>query len=218
MSDECIDRNTVAAPAGADGEDEMEKLKRTGCARLRFARNETAPIRNPLYGYGPLPRTDDERLQTPLDVVRMGAQLHPESPLFGTRDAAAPGHPYVFRSYRASLQRIYEVAAGIRATFGIRPGDRIGVFSRTREEFHVLLFVCGVLRCVVVPIYESIGPNAVSYIIRHSGVRVIFAADDKLELLQQCLGTLDARCAESSASSLASSPSATPSARSAPEP
>ena len=195
MSDECIDCNTVAAPAGADGEDEMEKLKRTGCARLRFARNETAPIRNPLYGYGPLPRTDDERLQTPLDVVRMGAQLHPESPLFGTRDAAAPGHPYVFRSYRASLQRIYEVAAGIRATFGIRPGDRIGVFSRTREEFHVLLFVCGVLRCVVVPIYESIGPNAVSYIIRHSGVRVIFAADDKLELLQRCLDTLDARSA-----------------------
>ena len=176
-------------------EDGMERLKRTGCARLRFARNETAPIRNPLYGYGPLPRTDDERLQTPLDVVRMGAALHPESPLFGTRDASAPGHPYVFRSYRESLRRIYALASGIRATFGIRPGDRIGVFSRTREEFHVLLFVCGVLRCVVVPIYESIGPNAVSYIIRHSGVRVIFAADDKLELLQQCLDALDARCA-----------------------
>lgn len=197
-SDECIDSRAVASEcevAARTEEDGMEKLKRTGCARLRFARNETAPIRNPLYGYGPLPRTDDERLQTPLDVVRMGAQLHPESPLFGTRDAGAPGHPYVFRSYRASLQRIYEVASGIRATFGIRPGDRIGVFSRTREEFHVLLFVCGVLRCVVVPIYESIGPNAVAYIIRHSGVRVIFAADDKLELLQQCLDTLDARCA-----------------------
>ena len=180
---------------GAAADDEMEKLKRTGGQRAWPTRTETAPIRNPLYGYGPLPITDDPLLQTPLDVVRMGAQLHPDSPLFGTRDMAARGQPYVYRSYRDSLRLIYDVAQGIRARFGVRPGERIGVFSRTREEFHVLLFVCGVLRCVVVPIYESIGPNAVSYIIRHSGVRVIFAADDKLELLKQCLDTLDARCA-----------------------
>jgi len=179
----------------------MEKLKRTGCARLRLKQNETAPIRNPLYGYGPLPRTDDPRLQTPLDVVRMGAKLYPDSPLFGTRDPAAPGHPYVFRSYKDSLKKIYDIAKGVRELFDIRPGDRIGVFSRTREEFHLLLFICGVLRCVVVPIYESIGPNAVSYIIRHSGVRVIFAADDKLNLLKQCLDMLDARCSPNRPSS-----------------
>ena len=165
----------------------MEAIKR-GSSPHRHCCDETAPVRNPAYGLGPLVVSDHPELKVPLDMIRIYARDTPESPCFATRAREpADTRPYVYRSYRDTLARIVRIATGMRASLDIGVGDRIGICSPTREDFHTILFACGLLRCIAVPIYESIGKDAVSYIIRHSGVKCVFAAHEKLPVVAEAI-------------------------------
>lgn len=160
------------ATAAAAGESAMDVVKRGASPHRHCWDDETAPVRNPKYGVGPLVVSDHPEMSVPLDMIRVYARDTPNAPCFATR-ARVPAdvRPYVYRSFRDSHARIVRVAIGMRRALGIGVGDRVGICSPTREDFHTILFTCGILRCVAVPIYESIGKDAVSYIIRHSGVK-----------------------------------------------
>ena len=161
---------------------------------LKYIDNETAVIRNPRYGQGPLVKSDHPEMHIPLDMIRVYARTTPDAELFATRAKEAtaehPERPYIYKTYREGYERILRVASGMKKLLGVGPGDRIGIFSPTREEYHVLLFCCGVLRCIAVPVYESIGKDAVSYIIHHSNPKVIFADAKKLAPLKEALDRL----------------------------
>lgn len=161
---------------------------------LKYVDNETAVIRNHRYGQGPLVKSDHPEMHIPLDMIRFYARTTPDAELFATRAKEAtaehPERPYIYKTYREGYQRILRIASGMRKVLGIQPGDRIGIFSPTREEYHVLLFCCGVLRCIAVPVYESVGKDAVSYIIHHSNPKAIFADAKKLAPLKEALERL----------------------------
>lgn len=161
---------------------------------VTYIDNETAVIRNPRYGQGPLVRSDHPEMHIPLDMIRFYARTTPDADLFATRAKEAtpehPERPYIYKSYREGYARILRIASGMKQLLNIQPGDRIGIFSPTREEYHVLLFCCGVLRCIAVPVYESVGKDAVSHIIHHSNPKAIFADAKKLAPLKEALDRL----------------------------
>jgi long-chain acyl-CoA synthetase len=74
------------------------------------------------------------------------------------------------RTSFAELSRLVdEVAAGLAAR-GVRPGDRIGIYSYNRPEWVVADLAIVKLGAVVVPIYHTLPADAVGYILRDAEV------------------------------------------------
>ncbi|WP_432573908.1 AMP-dependent synthetase/ligase [Kineococcus sp. SYSU DK005] len=60
------------------------------------------------------------------------------------------------------------VAKGLIAA-GVRPGDRVGLMSRTRYEWTVVDAACWFAGAVVVPVYDTSSPEQVQWILSDSG-------------------------------------------------
>jgi long-chain acyl-CoA synthetase len=59
---------------------------------------------------------------------------------------------------------------------GVKPGDRVGLFSANRPEWHAADFAITGTGGVTVPIYFNESPDRMTYILKHSGARVIIVA------------------------------------------
>lgn len=65
------------------------------------------------------------------------------------------------------------VAKGLIA-IGVKPGDRVGIMSRTRYEWTVLDFAIWAAGAVPVPIYDTSSPDQIDWITSDSEIRLLF--------------------------------------------
>src|SRR5580704_10826422 len=61
---------------------------------------------------------------------------------------------------------------------GVKAGDRVGLFSTNRPEWHIADFAILGLGAADVPIYFNESPDRIAYILNHSGVEVVFVAGE----------------------------------------
>jgi long-chain acyl-CoA synthetase len=73
------------------------------------------------------------------------------------------------------LRRIAALSAELER-LGIAAGDRVGVFSTNRPEWHVADFAILGLGAVNVPIYFNESPDRMAFILNHSEAKAIFVA------------------------------------------
>ena len=91
-----------------------------------------------------------------------------------------------------SSHEFYRDVAGVASAlrgWGISQGDRIAILSENRPEWTIADFASLLLGAVVVPIYATLTAEQTAYILRDSGVRVVFVSTEKQ--LQKVLATLD---------------------------
>src|SRR5437588_8020150 len=70
-------------------------------------------------------------------------------------------------------------AAGLSSVFvelGVRPGDRVGLFSTNRPEWHTADFAINGAGAITVPVYFNESPDRMTYILKHCGAKVVFVA------------------------------------------
>jgi long-chain acyl-CoA synthetase len=79
-------------------------------------------------------------------------------------------------SYDEALDTVRAVSGGLRA-LGIRPGDRVAILSENRPEWALSDYGCLLSRVADVPIYDTLIPPQVAYILENSGARLVFASD-----------------------------------------
>lgn len=60
---------------------------------------------------------------------------------------------------------------------GLQPGDRVAVFSENRPEWHIADFAIQLAHLVLVPIYNTLSPAQIAYLLQHSGARLAIVAD-----------------------------------------
>src|SRR5208282_4330687 len=74
---------------------------------------------------------------------------------------------------------------------GLAPGDRVAVFSENRPEWHIADFALLLSRLVVVPVYNTLSPSQIAYLLQHSGCRAaIIAGATQWEILRPLLPEL----------------------------
>lgn len=76
-------------------------------------------------------------------------------------------------------QVVTDLAKGMIAA-GIRPGDRVGIMSRTRFEWTVIDFAIWYAGAISVPVYETNAPAQAAWALAHSEATAIFVEDEKL--------------------------------------
>ncbi|HKP48039.1 MAG TPA: long-chain fatty acid--CoA ligase [Pyrinomonadaceae bacterium] len=85
------------------------------------------------------------------------------------------------------LQRARAIAAGLRS-LGMKPGDRVALLSESRAEWTLTDAGCIFAGAIDVPIYPTLTPPQVQYILKDSGARVlVLAHETKLEELGSAL-------------------------------
>ena len=80
-------------------------------------------------------------------------------------------------SSRLLAERVRRVALGL-SELGVKPGDRVAIFSENRPEWALADYACVTSALTDVPLYPNLPPEQAAYILRDSGAVAIFVSDE----------------------------------------
>jgi long-subunit acyl-CoA synthetase (AMP-forming) len=93
-------------------------------------------------------------------------------------------------SHREVEERVTRLAAAL-GEMGIGRGDRVGLLSENRPEWALVDFATLGIGAADVPIYPTLPPNQIAYILKDSGAKAIFVStQEQLEKILEIRGDL----------------------------
>ncbi|MFJ8646594.1 AMP-dependent synthetase/ligase [Streptomyces sp. NPDC093546] len=107
------------------------------------------------------------------DLIRRNAAQHPDVAVMGRKVAGA----WTDVTATQFLAEVRAAAKGLIAQ-GVRPGDRVGLISRTRYEWVQMDFAIWSAGAVTVPVYETSSPEQVQWILGDSGAVAVMVESD----------------------------------------
>ncbi|XP_061473056.1 long-chain-fatty-acid--CoA ligase 6 isoform X2 [Rhineura floridana] len=112
---------------------------------------------------------DDAR--TMYEVFRRGFNISENGPCLGFRK---PKQPYQWLSYKEVAERAEALGSGLLQK-GCKPSTSqfIGVFAQNRPEWIISELACYTYSMVVVPLYDTLGPGAIRYIINTADISIV---------------------------------------------
>ncbi|NXY45814.1 ACSL1 ligase, partial [Ceuthmochares aereus] len=123
---------------------------------------------------------DDVR--TAYDIFQRGVQVSNNGPCLGVRK---PNQPYEWISYKEVSDRAECVGSALLHR-GFKPSHAqyIGIFSQNRPEWVIIEQGCYAFSMVVVPLYDTLGNEAITYIVNKADLSLVFCdKPDKAKLL-----------------------------------
>jgi len=126
------------------------------------------------------------------DLFKQAVGKYAKQPCMGKRTKLEDGSfgAYEFISYESVLEQITTVGSGLR-TLGLKPHqDCVGIWSMNRIEWMLTSLGAFSQAITNVPLYDTLGEEAMVYEINHAELRVIVLEAGKLALL----GPLLPRC------------------------
>lgn len=116
----------------------------------------------------PLPPTGS----TIVDVFRAAARVRPEAAALLHRDEVG----WQVLTWAGYERAVAEVALGLRA-LGLEPGDRVGILSRNRPEWHIADLGVLAAGLVSTPVYDTSAASQVAHVLGDAGARACFVED-----------------------------------------
>ncbi|KAM4604008.1 long-chain-fatty-acid--CoA ligase 1a isoform 1-T2 [Polymixia lowei] len=128
---------------------------------------------------------DDAR--TMYEVFLRGLRVSNDGPCLGSRK---PNRPYEWQSYRQVADRAEHLGSALLHRGHCKTGDKfIGIFSQNRPEWTISELACYTYSLVAVPLYDTLGTEAIDYIIDKATIStVICDVPDKARLILDCVG------------------------------
>ncbi|MGW6914023.1 AMP-dependent synthetase/ligase [Kitasatospora sp. NPDC054939] len=108
------------------------------------------------------------------DLVHQNAERHPDVVVL-SRKVDGRWEELTAAQF---LVEVHAAAKGLIAA-GIRPGDRVGIMSRTRYEWTLLDFAIWTAGAITVPVYETSSPEQVEWILGDSGAVAVVTETDQ---------------------------------------
>ncbi|XP_042555767.1 long-chain-fatty-acid--CoA ligase 1 isoform X2 [Dipodomys spectabilis] len=123
---------------------------------------------------------DDVR--TLYEGFQRGLHVSNNGPCLGSRK---PDQPYEWLSYKQVAELAECIGSAlIQKGFKASSDQFIGIFSQNRPEWVITELACFTYSMVVVPLYDTLGTEAITYIVNKAELSVIFAdKPDKARLL-----------------------------------
>lgn len=129
--------------------------------------------------------------RTLYDTFRRGAKESNNGPCLGWRET--PTKPYQWLHYNETLLRAKNLGSGL-VTLGLAPGVKsfVGIYSVNCPEWVLTEQAVYAYSMVLVPLYDTLGPDATAFIIKEAEISVVVCEDDAkanllLEKAPRCL-------------------------------
>jgi len=116
-----------------------------------------------------------ETYENLVDMFEKSTKKFADRPLFGVKKAGV----YQWTTYREIAKKVDELRGGL-AGLGVGPGDRVAVIADNRPEWAIAAYAVYGLGAQYVPMYEAQLPKEWEYILKDSGTKLVFGANDKI--------------------------------------
>jgi len=122
-------------------------------------------------------RTIDDECTTMYEAFRKGEVMSNGGICLGWR--SSPAHPYQWITYGEALQRAKNFGSGL-LSMGLSPGvhSMVGIYSRNCPEWVIAEQGLYCYSMVSIPLYDSLGPDARSFVISECEMRIVVAFDE----------------------------------------
>ncbi|XP_057782261.1 long chain acyl-CoA synthetase 1-like isoform X2 [Salvia miltiorrhiza] len=137
--------------------------------------------RNPLseHGYSPI----EPESSTIWKIFRSSVEKHSGNKMLGWRELVnEKWGPYKWKTYKEVYEEVLQAGSALRA-HGFEPGARVGIYGMNCPQWIVAMEACGAHSLICVPLYDTLGPGAVNYILDHAEIDVVFVQDKKVKQL-----------------------------------
>ncbi|HTI81319.1 MAG TPA: AMP-binding protein [Acetobacteraceae bacterium] len=111
----------------------------------------------------------------PLLGMTIGAAFDRSVAQWGDRSALVVRHQNIHWSYDELAEQVDLLAAGL-LSYGLRPGDRVGIWSPNRAEWVVAQFATAKAGLILVNINPAYRPVELQYVLRKVGCRALITA------------------------------------------
>ncbi|KAM6091744.1 long-chain-fatty-acid--CoA ligase 5 isoform 1-T2 [Theristicus caerulescens] len=124
--------------------------------------------------------------KTLYEVFQRGLHVSGNGSCLGYRK---PNQPYQWLTYKQVLDRAQYLGSGLLQK-GCKPSSNqfIGIFAQNRPEWIISEYACYTYSMVAVPLYDTLGPEAIVYIVNKADISIVIC--DKPEkaqvLLENC--------------------------------
>ncbi|KAM4750624.1 long-chain-fatty-acid--CoA ligase 1a isoform 2-T3 [Anableps anableps] len=124
--------------------------------------------------------------QTIYEVFQRGLRVSNNGPCLGSRK---PNQPYEWLSYQEVVDRGENIGSALLHRGHFHTGDKfIGIFSQNRPEWTISELACYTYSLVAVPLYDTLGTEAIGYIIDKAAMStVICDVADKAQMILDCI-------------------------------
>ncbi|KAK2849535.1 hypothetical protein Q5P01_009369 [Channa striata] len=115
-----------------------------------------------------------------------GARVSNNGPFLGSRK---PKQPYEWTSYREVVERTENLGSAFLQKGHTKTTDpHIGIFSQNRPEWTICELACYTYSLVSVPLYDTLGTEAIIYIIDKASISTLVCdMVDKVNLVLDCI-------------------------------
>ncbi|NXF46779.1 ACSL5 ligase, partial [Oceanites oceanicus] len=118
--------------------------------------------------------------KTLYEVFQRGLHISGNGTCLGYRK---PNQPYQWLTYKQVLDRAQYLGSGLLQK-GCKPSSDqfIGIFAQNRPEWVISEYACYTYSMVAVPLYDTLGPEAIVYIVNRADISIVIC--DKPEKAQ----------------------------------
>ncbi|KAJ8460676.1 hypothetical protein OPV22_033602 [Ensete ventricosum] len=126
-------------------------------------------------------------IDSPWDFFCESVKRYPKNQMLGRREVidGKAGH-YVWQTYEEAYEVALKIGSAIRQT-GVNLGGCCGIYGSNCPEWLIAMEACNSQGICYVPLYDSLGPNAVEFIINHAEVSIAFVQANKMHSILMCL-------------------------------
>uniref|UniRef100_K7GCL6 Long-chain-fatty-acid--CoA ligase n=1 Tax=Pelodiscus sinensis TaxID=13735 RepID=K7GCL6_PELSI len=123
-----------------------------------------------------------DNVRTVYEIFQRGLEVSNNGPCLGVRK---PNQPYEWISYKEVSERAeYVGSALLHRGYKPTPDQYIGIFAQNRPEWVIIEQGCYTYSMVAVPLYDTLGAAAISYILNKADIALVFCdQSDKAKLL-----------------------------------
>mmetsp|Transcript_61802 Transcript_61802/g.145352 ORF Transcript_61802/g.145352 Transcript_61802/m.145352 type:complete len:776 (+) Transcript_61802:170-2497(+) len=135
-----------------------------------------------------IPMLDHPEVDTPFAALQFSAERFPGRQCLGHRpviNGSDSRGPYTWSTYAETLEASIAIGEGLVKNCNLGKGGKAGIYSTNRPEWTTAMFGMWSHGVVCVPLYDSVGSDAVKYIVNHCSLNVIFCERQKLRNLME---------------------------------
>jgi long-chain acyl-CoA synthetase len=107
----------------------------------------------------------------------------PNNNLLGAREVTnGVAGKYIWQTYQQVYETVILIGSAMRH-IGVEPKGRCGIYGANCPEWFIAMEACNAHSIVCVPLYDTLGAEAVEFIVNHAEVSIAFAQGTKLPLM-----------------------------------
>ncbi|XP_024534363.1 long chain acyl-CoA synthetase 4 [Selaginella moellendorffii] len=157
----------------------VEEAKRDGSASM-------GPVYRSVYAKDGLVEAP-EGARTCWELFSNTVKTSPNARMLGHRPiVAGKVGKYVWQTYQEVYNQVLYIGSAMR-TLGVGPKGRCGIYGINCPAWMITLQACNGHSIYAVPLYDTLGDDAVEFIVGHAEVSIVFAHADKIPAVLRAL-------------------------------